>query len=931
LATVELAFLGVWLDCTPFLFIKGGNFMKKTLSIILSLVMLFSTMPLTAITASATSVTRSSAVSWANSKVGKSIDWDGCYGAQCVDLIAAYYNYLGTTTSGGNGCDYATNKLPSGWSRVKNASGVVPEAGDIAVWTKGYNGGKWGHVAIVVGADSSNMTVVEQYGSTDHKTHKNTIAYNRGSGYVLYGFIKPNFPGGSTSNGNMTTPTITLNKTNYNYGDTVNISWAKTATGTDFYQYWLVIKNTTTGKQIFAGATGNAGDVNASTYSFKINNYGAYSVTVYAVPYNDKSSRQKSATKTFTTGGYTVSFNANGGSGAPSSVKTDVYGMVNMPATKPTYNDKHTVTFDANGGTLTGGSKTEYNKVFDYWYDGAGNKYYSNGAFKANTTLYAHYSYEKLSAKDPTKTNAYFIGWYDSSERDQYTGPTGNLYKVDNNIINKNITLYAMWSDSKTTVFGDMDVNGKIDINDSWTIKRIIGSTYDNTDYMDFIGDINADGQLTEDDSNSIKDYIVNKIAYNDFPAVKYCTGFTVKTYPKTTYEYGEEFDYGSLVLQSNYSNNANVHHYVSDDIVISGYDPYKIGKQTVTAHFYQWSVNFDVTVNAPDYQLTYDANGGYVYEENKTIQLNKTYGALATPEREGYTFDGWYTAASGGNKITASSTVTNQSDITLYAHWKLNTYTLLFNTNGGSGTVNAITNISYSTETQIPSYALTNGDYLFLGWSEEKNSAFADYEGGDSIYITKNTTLYAVWGTEEQTAPEAGQHIHSYISKVVAPTCTEKGYTLKMCSICGETTKTDYTFAKGHKAVTDKSVAPTFKKEGKTAGSHCSVCGAIITPQKTVAKLGSPKFSKVTGAKKAFTAKWATISKIDGYQIRYSLKKNMSSAKTVKVSKTATSKKIKKLKGKKTYYVQIRAYKTINGKKVYSAWSAKKKVTTKK
>ena len=838
--------------------------MKKLLSIILSILMLFSVMPLSGITALATSKTRSEAVSWANSKVGQSIDWDGCYGAQCVDLIAAYYNYLGASTPGGNACAYAYNALPSGWKRVQNASGVVPEPGDIAVYDVGWKGGKYGHVAIVINADLYNMTTVEQYGSTDHKTHKVTYPYNRGNGYHLWGFIKPNFPGSSSSNGNMTTPTITLNKTNFNYGDTVNISWAKTASGTDFYQYWIVIKNTTTGKQIYAGATGSNGDVNANSYSFKINSYGAYSVTVYAVPYNDKNNRQKSASKTFTTGGYTVSFNANGGSGAPSAINTNVNGITAMPSTKPTYNDKHTVTFDANGGTLTSGSKTEYNKVFDYWYDYSGKKYYANGStysFKANTTLYAHYSYEKLSAKDPTMNNAYFIGWYDSSERDQCLGPTGNLYKNNNTTIAKDVTLYAMWSDSRTRLFGDIDNDGGTDTNDASVMLRYLSSAFSLSTSQIFIADLNCDGiinnpiykegsnnscitnttgnpNIYDSDLNLLLSSRVDIITYNDFPAVKYCTGFTIKTYPQTTYDYGEEFDYDGIVLQSNYSNNANVHHYVSDDIVISGYDPYKIGKQTITAHFYQWSVTFEITVNAPDYILTYDANGGYVYEENKVIHLNQAYGTLATPEREGYTFLGWFTSADGGTQITASTTATNQNDITVYAHWSLNTYSLSFNANGGTGAPAGINNINYGTSVQIPANQLTNGDYLFLGWSEEQGSSFADYEAGDSIYIDENTTLYAVWGTTEQTEPEPSVHVHTYISKVIAPTCTENGYTLKMCSACGETDKTDFTFATGHTEEADAAVPATYTSEGKTAGKHCSVCGAVLVAQKPIAKL---------------------------------------------------------------------------------------------
>jgi len=93
---------------------------------------------------------------------------------------------------------------------------------------------------------------------------------------------------------------------------------------------------------------------------------------------------------------------------------------------------------------------------------------------------------------------------------------------------------------------------------------------------------------------------------------------------------------------------------------------------------------------------------------------------------------------------------------------------------------------------------------------------------------------------------------------------------------------------------------------------------------------------SRLTAGKKAFTVKWTKPSltyrkQMTGYQIRYSTSSKMTSAKTVTVkSTTATSKKISsKLKSKKTYYVQLRTYKTINGTKYCSSWSKTKKVKT--
>lgn len=89
---------------------------------------------------------------------------------------------------------------------------------------------------------------------------------------------------------------------------------------------------------------------------------------------------------------------------------------------------------------------------------------------------------------------------------------------------------------------------------------------------------------------------------------------------------------------------------------------------------------------------------------------------------------------------------------------------------------------------------------------------------------------------------------------------------------------------------------------------------------------------SSITASSKGFTVKWKKqATQTSGYQIRYSTSSSMSGAKTVTVSKNTTLyKKITKLKGKKRYYVQVRTYKTVSGKKYCSKWSAKKYVTTK-
>ena len=97
-----------------------------------------------------------------------------------------------------------------------------------------------------------------------------------------------------------------------------------------------------------------------------------------------------------------------------------------------------------------------------------------------------------------------------------------------------------------------------------------------------------------------------------------------------------------------------------------------------------------------------------------------------------------------------------------------------------------------------------------------------------------------------------------------------------------------------------------------------------------------NPKASSVkslSSVKKGFTVKWSKVSKqAAGYEIMYATNSKFTkNKKTVKVnSYKTTSKTITKLSSKKTYWVKIRTYKTVNGKPYYSAWSKAKTVKTK-
>ena len=77
---------------------------------------------------------------------------------------------------------------------------------------------------------------------------------------------------------------------------------------------------------------------------------------------------------------------------------------------------------------------------------------------------------------------------------------------------------------------------------------------------------------------------------------------------------------------------------------------------------------------NAPTtYIVALNPNGGSVTPTSISVTNGDTYSALPTPTRSGYTFDSWYTQASGGTKVNPADTVNLTGSITLYAHWTQN------------------------------------------------------------------------------------------------------------------------------------------------------------------------------------------------------------------------------------------------------------------
>ena len=180
--------------------------------------------------------------------------------------------------------------------------------------------------------------------------------------------------------------------------------------------------------------------------------------------------------------------------------------------------------------------------------------------------------------------------------------------------------------------------------------------------------------------------------------------------------------------------------------------------------------------------KLTFNANGGSVSEGNRNVRQGAAYGNMPTPMRSGYAFDGWFTAASGGNLVNASTTA-GGADTAVYAHWtKL--YKLTFNANGGS--VNESTRSLKAGATYGTLPTPTRSGFAFNGW-------FTAASGGSAVSTSTkmgsaDTTIYAQWtvvhtlsfNANGGSVSEGSRSVKEGATYGTLPTPSRSGYTFK-------------------------------------------------------------------------------------------------------------------------------------------------------
>lgn len=214
--------------------------------------------------------------------------------------------------------------------------------------------------------------------------------------------------------------------------------------------------------------------------------------------------------------------------------------------------------------------------------------------------------------------------------------------------------------------------------------------------------------------------------------------------------------------------------HIVNKDVWInkghSGQNVYCQGIVRTTGGYHNGTSTAGVNVwvgAKPSYTISYNANGGSGAPGNQTKWYGENIILSSTkPTREGYTFQGWSTSNDSSVEYQPGATYSSNSGVTLYAVWKVNTWTVSYDANGGTGAPAAQTK-TYGMNLTLSSTEPTRNLYNFKGWGTSAESTTSSYQPGGTYTANANATLYAIWELA---------WVEPRITNLTADRCTQDG-----------------------------------------------------------------------------------------------------------------------------------------------------------
>ena len=434
---------------------------------------------------------------------------------------------------------------------------------------------------------------------------------------------------------------------------------------------------------------------------------------------------------------YTISYDANGGGGAPGSQRKTHDIKILIPTVEPVRNG---YTFLGWGVSKTSTSPTYqpgewyYSNIsrtlYAVWQKNAPTSY--TVSYDANGGSGAPSSQTKtkdvtltLSSTKPTRSGYTFLGWATSAGATSASYQPGGSYTA-----NASITLYAVWScnhASTKTVWDTGCKWRKVCNNCGVTVSS--GTTHGPYTYGDWVF-------YSGSQHSRYKTCI-----HGDYTTTEYASHNTSAQYEQYSASQHKKYSYcadcnsivGSVSYEGHTFTNSTLNGQVVSTCNLCGY----------------------TKTSAQTYTVSYNANGG----SNAPASQTKVHGVTLTlsssvPYRFNYEFVGWSTSSSATVvTYTAGASYTDNASVTLYAVWRYKpaTYTVAFDANGGTNAPSSQTKtdgVTLTLTTAIP----TRANYRFAGWSKDRNATSASYTAGGSYTDNADVTLYAVWRYDPET-----------------------------------------------------------------------------------------------------------------------------------------------------------------------------------
>ncbi len=440
---------------------------------------------------------------------------------------------------------------------------------------------------------------------------------------------------------------------------------------------------------------------------------------------------------------YEIEYNLNGGTNnAENSLKYTIEQSIALLA--PT-RDFYTFAgwyesdnFEGNEITeIAGGSygnKTFYANWTPITYD---INYVLNGGTNDAENPSIYNTEISVELKAPTKAGYTFAGWF--ADKDFSVETTGISLGEGNAK-----TFYAKWSANENTIV--FNANGGSGSMSNMTIAtdittKLTSNAFTRNGYTFKGWATSKNGSVvytngasyTMGTNNSYTLYAVWQV--NTYNITYVLNGGTNNT-NSTTYTVEQEFAF-KAPTKTGYTFDG----WYNDSALNNKVTGISLGTTGNKTFYAKWIANENT--------LVFNANGGSGLMSNMTIATDSTAKLTSNAfTKAGYTFKGWATSK-GGNVVCtdgASYKMGTNSSYTLYAVWEANKNTLVFNANGGTGSMPNMT-IATDSTVKLTSNAFTKDGYTFIGWATSKNGSVKYSNGGSYTMGTESTyTLYAVW-----------------------------------------------------------------------------------------------------------------------------------------------------------------------------------------